>query len=77
MFSTPNIRSRDDQPPNDRNGEQGAGANRRGCPVVGALRSSDPPARFHAHPRPGGRHSLIVRHKNPNNRDLFHSETLG
>lgn len=36
-------------------------SNRRGCPVVGALRSSNPPSRFHAHLRPGGRHSLIVR----------------
>ena len=41
-------------------GEQGAGANRRGCSVSHALRNSNPPSRLRAHPRPGGRHSLNV-----------------
>ena len=44
-----------ERPPNN-----GAGANRRGCPVGHAFRNSNPPSRLHAHPRPGGRHSLIV-----------------
>lgn len=47
--------------PQPTKGEQGAGANRRGFPVVAAFRDSNPPSRLHAHPRPGGRHCLIVR----------------
>ena len=40
---------------------QGAGAKHRGYPVVGAFRNSNPPPRLDAPPRPGGRHSLVVR----------------
>ena len=45
-------------------GEQGAGANRRGCSLAHAFRNFNPPFRLHAHPRPGGRHSLDVRPRN-------------
>ena len=35
--------------------------NRWGCSVGHAFRNFIPPSRLHAHPRPGGRHSLDVR----------------
>ncbi len=41
--------------------QQGAGTNRRGVSVAHAFRSFNPASRLHAHPRPGGRHSLGVR----------------
>lgn len=35
--------------------------NRRGCPAFGAFRDSNTILRFHARPRSGGRHNLLVR----------------
>lgn len=44
-------------------GEQGAGANRRGRDVGHACRNFNSPSRLHACPRPGGRLSLDVRRR--------------